>query len=312
MKVFLKRAIAIVICIIFSTMIFACGSKKDSASSEYMNKADGGTAKQEMPQEQKSGISKDEAKNQDNPKDVINNPNRKLIKTGDIQLETLKFDEAINNLNNEINKIGGYVESSNIQGKTMNESYSTSRYASFSVRIPSDKFDSFLNGLGNIANMISKSVNGQDVTSQYVDTEARLKSLKIQEERFLELMKNAKDVKDIIELEKSLTEVRYQIESLTGALKQWDNLVEYSTINIGLNEVSELSIGEGSNSSLGDKVVVAFKKSIRSIVNLGKGTVVFVVAIIPYLIILVPIGFIMKFIMKKKNIKFIRKEDKDK
>jgi len=145
-----------------------------------------------------------------------------------------------------------------------------------------------------------------------VDTEARLKSLKIQEERFLELMKNAKDVKDIIELEKSLTEVRYQIESLTGALKQWDNLVEYSTINIGLNEVSELSIGEGSNSSLGDKVVVAFKKSIRSIVNLGKGTVVFVVAIIPYLIILVPIGFIMKFIMKKKNIKFIRKEDKDK
>lgn len=311
MRVFLKRAMVIVICIIFSTMLFACGSNKKSASNDYMrqseNKADGGAARPETAGNEELGIAKDEAKKQSSPKDVINNPNRKLIKTGDIQLETLKFDETINNLNNEINKIGGYVESSNIQGKTMNQSYPTSRYASFSVRIPSDKFDSFLNGLGSIANMISKSVNGQDVTSQYVDTEARLKSLKIQEERFLELMKNAKDIKDIIELEKSLTEVRYQIESFTGSLKQWDNLVEYSTINVGLNEVSELSIGEGSNSSLGDKIAVAFKKSIRSIVNLGKGTVVFVVAMIPYLIILVPIGLVIRFIIKKNNIKFIRK-----
>ena len=70
--------------------------------------------------------------------------------------------------------------------------------------------------------------------------EARLKSLKLQEERLLTILSKAELLQDIIELERELSNVRYEIENYTGTLKKWDNLIEYSKVTIDVYEVHEI------------------------------------------------------------------------
>ena len=163
--------------------------------------------------------------------------NRKLIKTVNMSVETKEFDKLLSNVEKKINQLGGYAESTNISGNSYEKS--GSRYANITARIPAENLDAFVNSVENESNITSKNESAEDVTLSYADIEAHNASLRIEQERLNELLKEADSLETIIILQQRLTEVRYEIESYESRLRAMDNQVTYSTVYLNVSEVKE-------------------------------------------------------------------------
>jgi hypothetical protein len=155
-----------------------------------------------------------------------------------MQLQTKEFETLLTYLENKVAEVGGYVQSSQIFGNGM-DSYGY-RSASLTFRIPQNHLDAFVSGVSENATVVRKSENAENITLKYADTEARLKSLQIEQERFLALLEKADTVESILVLEEHLTELRYEIESYASTLKLFDNKVNYSTVTMDVSEVKRI------------------------------------------------------------------------
>lgn len=170
--------------------------------------------------------------------ELYNTESEKLIRTVSMQLQTKEFDTLLTYLEGRVAELGGYVQSSQIFGNGM-DSYGY-RSASMTLRIPQSKLDMFVSGVSENATVVRKSENAENKTLEYADTEARLQSLQIEQERFLALLEKADTVENIIVIEQHLTELRYEIESYASTLKLIDNKVNYSTVTLDISEVNRI------------------------------------------------------------------------
>ena len=167
---------------------------------------------------------------------------RKLIQTAWMELESRDYPNALAGLEKMITEQGGYIESRSEQGGSLYSTRYNARYASITARIPAEELESAMSAAGELCNVVSRSTDVADVTESYADTEARLKTLRLQEERLLEILSKATELGDVLELESRLSDVRYQIESYEATLRNYDSRVSYSTLHITLQEVVEYSI----------------------------------------------------------------------
>ena len=173
--------------------------------------------------------------------------------------------------------------------------YSRSRSASFTCRIPSAKLDAFLSAVDGIGNVTYSYEDQKDVTLNYVDTEARIASLQTEYDRLLELLAQAESVDTIIMLEQRLSDVRYQLESYKSQLRTYDNLVDYSTVEISVDEVQRVSSPE--EEGVFARIQSGFSDSLYSV---GTGLVdffVWFVANIPYFAVIAVIALIIVLIV---------------
>ena len=170
--------------------------------------------------------------------ELYNTESEKLIRTVTMQIQTKEFDNVLSYLDAKVAEFGGYIQSSQIYGNGM-DSYGY-RSASMTLRIPQSKLDLFVSGVDETATVVRKSENAENITLRYADTEARLKSLQIEQERFLALLEKADTVESILVLEEHLTELRYEIESYASTLKLYDNKVNYSTVTLDISEVKRI------------------------------------------------------------------------
>ena len=186
----------------------------------------------------------------------------KIIYTGSVSLQTTAFDETLAALEATVAEIGGFVESSSVSGNTRTYSDGTTavvdRWAYYTVRIPADQFSSFLTAAGNLGNVTNTSRDAQNVTSQYTDYEARLESLNIQEERLLAMLEESGDLESLITLESRLSEVRYEIESIERNLRNLDQKLAYSTVNLDICEVEVYTPVASAQRTFGEKLSDAF------------------------------------------------------
>lgn len=231
-----------------------------------------------------------------------NQQGMKIIKSSHVSIETLDFDRSIDTITRRVSAVGGYIENSSVTGRRLNnKGNQENRWATFRLRIPEQRFEEFKLEFGNIGNIIRDENYGENITDRYFDTEAHVKSLQIQEERLLEILKKAEDIKSIIELERELANVRYRIENLTGTLRKWDNLVNYATINLEVMEVRELKEPEDDPVTLSEKMSKGFVSSLESIVKLSKEFLVILAIALPYLIIISVILGIALYIKVKTS-----------
>lgn len=174
---------------------------------------------------------------------------RKLIKNGSIEFEVNSVVATKDKIAALVQEAGGYISSDN------QNNYSGSPHFEQSIRIPSDKLDDFISKIEVLARKIdSKSVSTKDVTEEFIDVETRLATKKELETRYRELLKKASTVKDIIEVEAQLNNIRSEIESMEGRLKYLNNQVSYSTLNIRYYQPAAGNYGFGSRfmNSFGD------------------------------------------------------------
>jgi hypothetical protein len=226
--------------------------------------------------------------------------NQKIIQQLSYQIETMKFDESAKTVQSLCAELGGYLQDSSVNGKGIREQGSL-RSASYILRIPQGKLDQLKNSAGNIGNVLNFTTSSQNVSEQYFDTEARLKSLRTQQERLLALLKKSGSLTDVIALEKALADVNYQIEQFTGTLRQYDSFINYSTVTIQLDEVMKPTELEQTPITLGDKIALQFKQSMRALGAFGEGLLVLLIGGAPILLLLAVVVAAVIFIVLKRG-----------
>lgn len=221
--------------------------------------------------------------------------NRKLIKTVDLTVETTEFDSLITNLVNKVDALGGYIENSEVYGGGINED--SIRDAHYTVRVPSDKLDGFVESVSEAANIIRKSENVEDVTLQYVDTQSKKEALEVEKDRLMLLLEEADSIETIIALESRLSEVRYELETMESKLRTYDNLVDYSTVYINISEVRIYTPKEPE--SVWERIGSGFLNSLEGVADDLVDLFVGIVVSIPYLVVWAVIIIVCIFIFKK-------------
>ncbi len=294
----MKKGLFIII-LLFTLFFVGCGKSDMTKDSKSMDNSNSNTSSQEQGFNGEDAVA-DSSGTKDQPS--LNETTRKIIDTADLTIETTEFDKSLLLLEDTIKNLNGYKESSNIfQNGINNQDNYGNRSGEFTVRIPNDKFEAFLSEAGKVGVIVCKTTNAEDISSQYYDRDARLKVLNSQEERYLAILSEAKTVEEILQVEKSLTEIRYEIEEITGYLKQMDSLVDYSTVKIHIQEVLKTSNPEKTPVTFGEKVTKTFTESLKSLKTLVTYVFLFLVFIVPYGIIFGILGYLVYRIYKFIN-----------
>lgn len=206
--------------------------------------------------------------------------NAKLILNADLSLETQDFEKSAADIEKMTAEAGGYIESSGTYGDT------GSRSANYTLRVPQEKFEQFYAQLGENMHVVSRSRSSEDVTEQYTDIETRLATLQTKHERLLSLLEKADKMEDIISLENALADCEYEIDSLTGSKRHYDDLVGFSTFYINLREVQTLT-ATADGTGFGAQLTQAAKTGARGLADVVRGTILGVVMFWPAVILLI-------------------------
>ncbi len=226
---------------------------------------------------------------------------RMLIRNVSMACETLHFNELTSDIEDQISSLGGYIESKTFSG-TGNAG--DLRRASYSIRVSSEGLDALVRSIGTAAIITNTSENTEDVTLTYADTQARIESLRVEQETLNSLLADADSLDIVLQLQNELTNVRYQIESYESQLRVLENLSSYSTLNLNITEVLEETEPEEPRiKTYGEKFGEAFRDGIdrakESLQDLGIWFAENVIGIAVIIVLTVAAVIIIKVIIKK-------------
>jgi hypothetical protein len=158
----------------------------------------------------------------------------KIIKNAEVRMQVDRLDPGYTKVKAIVAKYNAYFGSDN---RSQSDNEITQN---MNIRVPAVKFDSILEELVKEGIYINyKNVSAEDVTDEFVDVEARLKTKKEVELRYLDLLKDAKKVSEILEVENNLRTIREEIESFEGRMKHLKDQIAYSDINLAMYQTLE-------------------------------------------------------------------------
>ena len=222
--------------------------------------------------------------------DLDNDPQieRLLIKNGEIEFEAEHLIDTQKRIHKAIEKFKGYASSDNAY-KNANEISNT-----IVIRVPSENFDKLLNEVSlGVTNFDRKEITIKDVTAEFLDIETRIKTKKELENRYLEILKKANTVSEILEVEKQIGELRSEIESIEGRLKFLNNQISFSTLSVKIYETT------AEQSEFGKQFKNGFKNGWYNLILFF----VFLVNIWPFILIVIAIVIFIKFWRKRRKLK---------
>lgn len=216
----------------------------------------------------------------------------KIIKTGRISIEVDDYGKSLASLKYTIANMDGYISSENEQ----RNDYRVSN--TIVIRVVNTNFDALMDGIaGEAGKLIYKNVDLRDVTEEFTDLTARMKTKKEVEQRYLEILKTAKTVKDILEVEDKLRIIREEIESTEARLKYLGDKVQYSTITLNMSQELDYNPPAPMQVSFFDKLGKAVKGGWNGLLG---GVLGLVNAWPIVLVIVLAVFFIRRFLKKRK------------
>ncbi len=156
--------------------------------------------------------------------EVYENYERKLIRTGNVSIEVQSLSDAEDKIAAWAKGLGGYVTNAS----------TWEMGANFTVRVPSEAFDQAMAQVGNFGRITNRSLNSQDVSDNYYDMKSRLETKYILRDKLTSYLNQAKDIKDLLEIERQLNQVIEDIESTESRFKRLSGQIDYSTIYINM------------------------------------------------------------------------------
>ena len=271
-----------ILILLFTFLIFSCSSETETGG---------------FP-ESKMSISSEMAMMEDMrisvPPTSLGNEEKKIQRNANISIEVKNLDESIDKLNEIILLFNAEIISSNKGGIDFGQPYANIR-----IRVLSSNLDSAIKEFKKLSTkIISENVYTNDVTEEFIDTEARLKIMKSTEDRFNSLLLKSETVEEIIQVEKELMRIRGDIESLEGRLNYLSKTTDTSEINLNLNEQIPIT---GESWKIND----SFTSALQNLSSFAKWFADFIINIIVFipaiLIITLIIIFLRKFIKNRKK-----------
>ncbi len=193
---------------------------------------------------------------------------RKIIRTVNMTCESKAYDDAVSMILAALKTHGGYVEASSSSGtaKTASstETYRQARQATYTLRIPAENLDAFLNALrvDDGIRILSQNMSSNEITSSYYDTQTRLETLTAEKNALtamLESFTDYTDIADMLAVQERLYNVIEEMEALQTQLNLYDSQVALSTVNLSLYEVVEYT--EVEEPTFGQRISEAFTDS---------------------------------------------------
>ncbi|MBD1385625.1 DUF4349 domain-containing protein [Mucilaginibacter rigui] len=167
---------------------------------------------------------------------------KKIIKEGDIRFESADVVKTRKQILTSLKHFGGYAEN---DSETTDAALRSKEYT-IVVRIPAKNFDAFLGTVSSTATKIdSRNIRVKDVTSEFIDTKARLDNKLQLEKRYQNLLSRAGKMRDLLDIEEKLTEIRSDIEATQGQLNYMSKQVAYSSLNITFYTVQPEQVATG-------------------------------------------------------------------
>lgn len=206
---------------------------------------------------------------------------QKLIKRVNIDAETEDLEALLPKIAQQVSQLGGYVENQELYNGSAYASY-RSRNVNMTIRIPADRLGEFTDQIQGVSNVVSYSESAEDVTLQYVDTESRITALEVEQARLLELLAQAGNMTDLLEIESRLTDVRYELESYSSQLRTLQNKVNYATVRLYVSQVKVYT--EVEPQSVWQRIGSGFSENLTNIWEGLKDFFVWVVTFSPQLI----------------------------
>ncbi len=149
--------------------------------------------------------------------------NAKLIRRAELYIQTEAFDEASAALEKLVAERGGYFQSAQVEGGSL-RNQNAQRYGEYVIRLPQERFEDFLAQSGSLGYVVRQQESSENVSQAYYDTQTRLETQRTKQERLLALLAQADTMEAILELEDALSDVEYEIQSLSfhrsGALRR--------------------------------------------------------------------------------------------
>ena len=163
---------------------------------------------------------------------------QRIIKTGYITLQVNNVHESVEAITSIADQLDGFVQSSNA-----GENYDGTRYGSITIRVPAEQYEDALQQIRDAGlKVVDESTDAQDVTEQFTDLQARLGVAQEQELAYLNLLNRAASVSDLLEVQRELSNVRANIESLQGQIQYLENRTSLSTITVSLEELPSVAL----------------------------------------------------------------------
>ena len=197
---------------------------------------------------------------------------RKLVRTADLSIRTDAYDEALEKVQTVLEGMGGYIESLYQYGEA-------SRHISLTIRVPSEKLDEFLAGMEGLGRVTSRSESTTDMTVEYQDNQARLDTLYQKRDRLNELLLQAENVSDLIEIESAIADTQYQIDRYEKSQRSIDRQVDMSMVTLTLSEQEKTVVNP--ELTLGERIAAGFKASMEWLGDFGRNVIVFSAMISP-------------------------------
>jgi hypothetical protein len=156
---------------------------------------------------------------------------RKLVRTATVELLVVDYDAARPKLDAAVAESGGFTSTAEVRNE------SNYRVVHLVVRVPSERFDALLERVRPLGRVRHETLATEDVSATYFDADARLRNLRVAEDRLLALVRESRGkLEDLLAVEKELTRVRGDIEALTATLRHLDDQVALSTVDLTVRE----------------------------------------------------------------------------
>jgi hypothetical protein len=224
--------------------------------------------------------------------------NRKILRNGELTLEVPAPEEAGRKITSIADAVGGFVVTSESKQHETGDPPKQYLEVNLVIRVPEAQFQTAFDQILSLGSrVIQNKTTGEDVTEEFIDLEARIRTQKALEVQFLEIMKQATKVPDALEVQRQIAEVRTEIEKLEGRKRFLENRASLSTITVSLQSPAAIAVNTSS-----------FRRNVREAVRDGVDLTIaivlflirFVIVMIPiFLLLILPIGLLVRFFWRR-------------
>jgi|WetSurMetagenome_2_1015567.scaffolds.fasta_scaffold53348_3 hypothetical protein len=217
---------------------------------------------------------------------------RKIIKDGRIEMRVKDLEQGKRQTDSLVQKYKGYYAEETFNNLDYSHGFS------MKIRVPSVDFEKFITEIeAGLGEMAFKNITSRDVTEEFIDLETRLKNKKNYLNRYGDLLKQARSVKDILEIEEKTRLIEEEVESVQGRLKYLNNQVDFSTLDLQLSKKNDFSEYSGNKGSFMDRLKMSLVKGWFGLITFT----LFVIRIWPFWIIVGLLYYMFRSILRARK-----------
>lgn len=216
----------------------------------------------------------------------------KIIRTASYTLNTMQFEKDLESVKALASAYNGWVEYAGVTGDA---AQGDMRYANLTLRIPTDSLDSFESGVTTIGRITDSNESATDVSESYSDTQMRLQTQKDKMDRLRALMNTTGELADLLAVENEIANTQYQIDSYESSLRSTDSRVNFTSVQIYLQEETAKDAASTKALTLGERILQGLHATWQAVCEFAQDLAVFLVMVLP---VVIPAALILFIVLK--------------